>query len=251
MKLSKFVIGVKPQRRMFRVTSLSGQIVDQVMDALGNGDLPDDYFTQALRSTDNSLVRLSDEKGVNSLRVDTESVIFTKDHYETKSRIDIEDALSEFQFLWRACQSVLHVEDVRRIGMVGEYRIEPSGNPSAALLRHLTQITTRGHVAKFHLQFESHALTTGDSGLPDVKSSDFWNTIETYYDSELDSERSREGEATAMLDIQRYYMPLLEGNIAEEIRKLKKRYDEQIGQVKDRLTTLDLLTQHRELNVAE
>lgn len=241
-KLCKLVIGVKPAKRMFRITSLSGEIVDGLIESVDEKNLPDDYYTKVARSPDGSSIRLVDDKGTNALTIDTENIIFVKDGYEDQARVNIDECLSEFQQIWDACQVVLKVRNIRRIGMVGEYRIIPSSsNASAALLRSLTKFERSGHVAKFAMQFETHALTTGAAGLPDVKTSDFWNTIETYFDSVLDSQHSDEGQITAMLDVQRYYAPFLNGNIPDETRKLRKRYDEATKQLNERLTKLGLI----------
>jgi len=224
------------------------------MDVVGGQVLPDEYFTRVRRSSDSSSITMMDEKekAVNSLTVDTDNVVFTKDHYVKSGRIDFNDVFREFQAIWQACDAVLKVRDIRRIGMVGEYRIVPPNNPSAALLS-FTHIEARGVPAKFQMQFESRVLTTGDSGLPDVKTSDFWNTIESYYDSALDTEHSEEGQITAMIDVQRYYMPLLDGNVPDDVRKLKRRYDDVVRQIGDRavIKSLELETRSEHVEQAE
>ncbi|HEX5093796.1 MAG TPA: hypothetical protein VFV84_14000, partial [Burkholderiales bacterium] len=175
---------------------------------------------------------------------------FTTDHYERGNRVDFDDVFKEFDLLWRACDSVLKVRDVRRVGIVGEYRITPTKNPSAALME-FTRLAPRGIPAKFQLQFETRMLTTGASGLPDVKTADFWNTIESYYDSELDQEHADSGQITAMLDVQRYYMPLLNGNVPDELRKLKRRYDEVVRGVSERDVIQQLSSQERQAEHVE
>ena len=241
-KLLKVVIGVKPAKRMFRVTSLSGEVLDALIESVGEKHLPDDYYTQATRSSDGSYIRLADADDINILSVDTENIIFTKDHYDKDIRINFDDAQKEFQQVWDACQSVLKVRNIRRIGIVGEFRIDPiESNPSLSLLSKLTRFERQGHVAKFSMQFETRHLTTNDKGLPDVKASDFWNCIETYYDSELDADHSNGNQITAMLDVQRYFTPLLNGNVPEEVRKLRKRFEDITHQMKDRLEKLGLM----------
>lgn len=240
-RLCKLVIGIRPAKRMFRIMSISGAIVDALVDSVGEKDLPDDYFTRVTRTPDGAFIRLTDANDVNVLSVDTENIIFTKDYYEEKAHINFDDVQKEFRQVWDACQAVLKVRNIRRIGMVGEYRVTPkTGNSSAALLEHLTKLEARGHPAKFMMQFENRSLVTGAAGLPDVKTSDFWNTIETYYDSALDTEHSEEGQITAMLDVQRYFAPHLNGGVPDEVWKLRKRFDDATKQMTDRLAKLGL-----------
>jgi hypothetical protein len=242
VKLCKLSIGVKPSRRMFRITSLAGEIVDEILDLMEDKNLPADYFTRVIRAVDGSSFRLADQKNKNWVSVDTENILFVNDHYDEGSGIHLDPLLKEFNQVWEACNGALEVRNIRRIGMVGEFRFEAnSKNPTAALLNHLTRLDRQGHVSKFALQFETHALTTGENGLPDVKTSDFWNTIESYYDSVLDTEHAEEGYVTAMLDVQRYYMPLLSSSVADEVHKLRKRFDTSAKHMFERLTKLGLM----------
>lgn len=93
--------------------------------------------------------------------------------------------------------------------MVCEYRTpSKTALPSKDLLEELTKLEPIGYPAKFQLQFEHRHPITNATGVPDFRTDDFWNIIESYYDGEIDAYHSATRQINLMLDVQRYYNPL-------------------------------------------
>lgn len=223
MRIKKITIGIQPSQKMFRVSSLHGSIVDSVLSLRGTKPITDEYYTEISRSTEQGSIRLKNDAEGNTLIVDLSNVVFVKDVYKSDKQLDIDDAFKEFRLIWKQVNDLLHVRDVRRIGVVGEHRIPVQNSSSATLLKSLTSISVASHPAKFILRFEERRLTT-TGGIPDFKKDDFINVIRDYYDSEMDSDQPEEKHVNINLDVQRYYSPLFNGNIFDEAERVHQQF---------------------------
>lgn len=216
MRIKKFTLGIRPSQKMFRVSSLHGSLVDSVLGLRGTKPIGDEYYSEISRSAEPMTIQLRSEEQGNTLTVDLDNIVFSKDLYNSEKRFDIDEVLDEFRAVWKQVNEVLHVKDIRRIGVVIEHQLAVKENPSAALLKKLTSITAGEHAAKFMLHFEER-YRTSKGGIPDFKKDDFINVIRDYYDSERDADHPTDGHINANLDVQRYYSPLLTGNVFDEI----------------------------------
>lgn len=119
---------------------------------------------------------------------------------------------------------MLHVRNIRRIGIVAEHQIPAKdAKASEALLGTLTSITSAGHPAKFILKIEDRRFPT-KGGIPDFKKDDFINVIREYYDSDVDADHANDGHINANIDVQRYYSPLFNGNVFDEVTVLQRLF---------------------------
>lgn len=223
-QIRKATVGVRPLKKMFRVSSLGGSIVDAVLDMRGD-TISDDYFTEVATSArPNPVVRISSAKLGNSLQITNEDITFTKDFYNTGKRFHFDDFLKEFRLIWQTVDAYLKVRKIRRIGFVCEHRFsfDKTGS-SNLLLSTLTTMQQGGYTERFMLNFESRTLINGER--PDPEKADFVNTICSAYDSSLDAENKEEGAFNLNIDVQRYFAPVMEGKVADEFLKLyNKQY---------------------------
>lgn len=224
VQFKKIIIGIRPAQKMFRVSSLYGSIVDEVLSSRTDKRLGADYFTGVSKLVDQPGVRLTNESLGNTLQIDSENVVFIKDYYTSEKAVDLDALLDEFVFLWEVVDKTLQVRDVRRIGIASEHQIQVAdGHASAALVGNFTNIPAPVHAAKFQLQMEDRRMTTNKVGLPDFKKDDFINVIHHYYDSSLDVEHPSSGGINITLDVQRYFYPLLKSKISDEVLALFKK----------------------------
>ena len=198
-----------------------------------------DYFG-ALRTNDarDSVTLVSEDPG-NSLTVNIQDVIFTKDSYETGRPVNLEKAAKEFAELWGVVDSILHVKAIRRIGIVGETRIEDVDSPSLLLLQSLTTLQNPNHSAKFRLHYEER-LPTLEGLAPDIESDDFKNIIYSFYDSSLDSVHAEDNAVSFTLDFQRYYTPPISRDILKQVEKLSPEFESKWNSFSDHLTKLGI-----------
>lgn len=225
IRISKLVLGIRPSQKMFRVESLAGSAIDAILAARSDKTLGDDYFTSVGKAADRSSYRLFNEDQGNVLQIEEANVVFTKDVYLDEQHIDLEDVLAEWRLLWKHVNGVLAVRDIRRIGIVAEHQFKPpNGTASGRLFEGLAAIPRPQHPGKFMLQFEDRRPTTNKVGLPDPTKDAFINVIQHYYDSELDTEHATSGFINANLDVQKYFSPLFNGNIFDEIDVLLKLF---------------------------
>jgi hypothetical protein len=226
-KIRKLVIGVRPVSKMFRLQSLSGLVIDTILSARGAKPFDDEYYSMI--ETNNSIgsFRLFNNKLGNSLHVDESNVLFMKSAYECDTNLRPDKMLDEFSAIWSLINKILKINDIRRIGIVGEHQIHiEKKNPSKILMGSLTNISVPQHPSKFHLKYEERRPTK--EGLaPDILKSDFININYDYYDSEIDVDHSTIDSLNANLDVQRYYSPLLSSNVADEVKKLHKIFSEE------------------------
>ncbi len=222
LRINKFLIGIRPASRMFRVPSVVGLIIDAILAERGEKVLNDEYYTEVASNHDKSNYSLRNEEQGNILRIDLENVIFIKDYYSSKKQFNFKKVINEFSYIWKTINYYLKLKDVRRIGIVAEHQFEiDSQNVNEKLLHLLTNFDgfDLKHPAKFMLRFENRHPTK--EGLaPDVDKSDFINVIYSIYDGELDQEHPAKKRINVNIDVQRYFSPLLTSNIPDEVMKL-------------------------------
>ncbi len=228
MHLKKLLIGVRPAQRMFRVASLMGNVVDEVLALRGGGNFDDQYYSQVTRNHDHGFVQLVGDKGRNKLRLDQEGLVFSRAIYDAEGiELHADKVVSEFLEVWKRANDVLKIRDIRRIGLIGECRIEVESDDIASrlLMPALTMLEVPENPKKFHLHFEKTAHTKSKVGVPDQNTDDMSNVIIDIYDATADSDFPSNKAINVNFDVQRYYTPLFNGGIAVELQKLKKQMD--------------------------
>lgn len=237
-KILKATVGVVFSERMFRLTTLSGALTDELLalrgKAIGSGS-----FKTVGKDSHNSNLRLyNDDEGV-FLTINLESITFTRDLYDSESHFDFKSFLNEFRVIWDSANSLLQFPSIRRIGFVTEQRMQAGSDSNKVLVEKLTTLKFAGFPAKFHLTFEDR-INVGHGGLPDPTKDDFINIIRAYYDSALDTEHPIPDAINANLDVQRYYSPHLKAKPFDEIINLKKEYDKAAVKFNAELTGLGM-----------
>lgn len=226
MQYHRFVIGVLLNKRMFRLSSSGGLLVDEIL-ALKDSEalFGEEYFTQIGMSSnpDDLHVTFTDEYKCNNLIVKSDQIIFKKTAQDDNAAVSPDKAHREFETLWKKIDAVLKLPAARRIGIVAEFRISESKPSSAAneLIKNLLTIKAPEHSGRFQLTYEDRQLKP-DGGIPDKESDDYWNTIYTYYLSERD-ETPEEGKINANIDVQKYFNPA-KTNVLGELKKVKERF---------------------------
>ncbi|TDP63243.1 hypothetical protein DES47_105247 [Roseateles toxinivorans] len=230
----KFTIGVQPFAKMFRVYGKGGEVVDAVLRLRTKG-LHDDFFSEVVVSNDRTAFRLSSEDQLNSLQLTDENFTFTKDYYEANTSFDFKKVLDEFRLIWSAVNAVLNIQDVRRIGMVAEYRYSAETKSASGWLREkLTKLETQLLTEKFQLRFEERAPAS-DGLAPDPKKADFINYIYNFYDASMDASHPSPGSIDVNLDVQRYFAPVINSSVPDEILKLHKHFEKAEGHLDDKV----------------
>jgi hypothetical protein len=220
----KFTIGVLPFAKSFRMRGLGGVATDNVLRLRGKS-LSDNFFTDVGTGAERNSYRLSSEDDTNVLQLTQESITFTKEYYGSTTSFDFKKVLEEFRLIWGAVDGVLKTFDIRRIGIVSELQYAvPDGTPSAWLRSKLTTIPTNAGTDKFSLRYEEREYAK-DGRLPDPKKADFLNSIYSIYDSALDADRPLAGFVNVTVDVQRYFTPLHNGNVGDEVLKLKQHLE--------------------------
>ena len=222
-KISKATVGILFSERMFRLSSLSGVLTDDLLALRGKTIAPDSFETIG-RDVHNFNLRLYNEAAGSYLNISVESITYTRDLYDSEAHFDFDAFLDDFKAIWDAFDARLKVPGIKRIGFVTEQRFQAGNNSNKLLVDSLTTLKTNGFPAKFHLSFEDRK-NVGVGGLPDPTKDDFLNIIRTYYDSLIDVEHPEADSINANLDIQRYYSPIIKAKPFDEIIKLKKEYD--------------------------
>lgn len=225
MKLKKLTIGVRPQVTIFRVSSLGGLIADKILDSRNTKNLTEDYFTLVQRSPEIGTINLTDKDQTHNLLIGQNDINFTKDYYDTNNSIDVKEFIKEFHYLYGIVNEILKLNDVRRIGLAGEYRFEVKDiTASEFLIRNITGFDTN-IPAKFNLRFEDR-YPSNDKEKFDIKTSEFINVIHDYYDSVIDQHKE-EGHINCNIDVQYYYAPPIKSVTTGELNKIINKYKEE------------------------
>lgn len=240
MKPLKMSIGIRPSRAMFRFSTLGGSLIDEILTYTEKSKNSKKLFKHVEQDGDKSHFRLVGDSC--SLFVGIHDVQYSVDHYESKSAIEINAEVDRFISLFSTANSSLKMRDIRRIGMVCEYQVpSKTALPSRDLLEEFTKFEPIGYPAKFQLQFEHRHPIASPTGAPDFRTDDFWNIIESYYDAEMDAEHSTTRKINLMLDVQRYYNPLLEDKVDSAIRSLADKYNKQFSTFSEKAKSLGVV----------
>jgi len=224
---------------MFRFSTWAGSLVDELLSSAERSKTTKGLFKTVEQAADKSHFRLIGER--HSLFAGTRDVQFSADYYELDSSLDVDAEIERFISLFSVVNATLKIRDIRRIGIVCEYRLpSKSEQPSRELLENVTQFQPEGFPAKFQLQFEQRHPITAATGIPDFRTEDFWNVLETYYDGEMDDDHSAKHEINLMLDVQRYYAPLLEEKIDAAIRAVGEKYKKQFALFSEKARSIGL-----------
>ena len=210
----KFSIGVQPFTKMFRMLGVAGSACDAVL-RLRSKTLADDFYKEMGWSADRTACKLSNGTLGNVLTFTEETVVFTKDCHENGKTFSFEKTMAEFKIVYAALNAILNIQDIRRIGMVAEYRLAVGGqSPSAWLREKLTTNQSTLVTDKFFMKYEEREFAA-DGHAPDPKKADFINYIYQFYDSSLDTEHAKPGFVDVVLDVQHYFAPLVNASVAD------------------------------------
>jgi len=243
MVLNKVVIGVLFNKKSFKLASLGGIVIDDVLALReSNKKLSNDFLTKFSSSNDasNLHVKFVDEKGINTLSIQSEQFVFTKATSNEGGAVSLDKAIEEFEILWKAANKTLDFPDTRRIGIVGEFNIKANSETSASnqLISTLLKWSPPNHSGHFSLEFEDRELHT-DGSVPDKKSADYWNSIYSFYPSDEDRDLPQKGKINANLDLQKYYNPAKSDPI-RELQIVKKKFTSKKSDFKEKVKELGL-----------
>ena len=219
LPISKLTAGVRVARLMMRVTSKWGEGFD-ALGGLSDSPLEISVFTNPSSASFSDQYRAEFPTDRLQLLIGVSDIVLQT---TGSASVKPEKFMERFEQLWTTINRHLQVTDIRRLGLVAEYRRNQQES-SAHLVRNLTRMPTEGFPAKFLLNFERR-LPTITGARPDPKSSDFVNLIYQIYDSVRD-ETPEEGAFNANLDVQRYYDPLLQEGVPEQLRALYRKHFE-------------------------
>ena len=244
MTPNKYVIGFKFNKKMFRLESLKGSLMDAIIELRDKNKehLNADYFTQIKTSTgdDNLHIILTDVEDENRLTISYDQFIYAKTSSNSDSSVSIERTIKEFELLWKTSNKILHFPSVRRIGFVVEYRVKEKSADSASsdLINAVLKFPTSGHSSYFNLRFEDRELNSSGA-VPKKETADFWNKIYSFYNSDLD-ENPEHGKFNVNLDLQKYYNPA-KSDPLKELMVVRNRLANEKKKLKDELINMGLI----------
>jgi len=228
---------------MFRLPSVGGLAIDELLKVcesekkIGYG-----YFNQvstpATKEGEYSISIINDKK-TNNLAILPDQVVFKKTSNTYSSAINVEKAIDEFQLLWRAANKIIGFPEIRRIGLVGEYRLKERkpGDAGLQLIESLTKFNAPESCGRFHLTFEERNLKS-NGGVADKDIDDFWNQINSFYISDID-ETPEKGMINANIDVQKYFNPAKKDPM-KDLGIVKERYLQRKKTFKEDLMAMGL-----------
>ncbi len=242
MILHRVTIGILLNKKMFRLSSVGGVLTDEILTLKdSSSDLGKEFFTKVTSSNniDEIHVTFLNDDESNRLHVQTDQFVLRKTATDEGASVSVEKAIHQLEVLWKKTDKIIKLPEIRRIGIVAEYRSEENKEDSAAneLISSFLTVSPPKHSGRFQLTYEDRELNT-DGSIPDKESGDFWNTIYTYYLSEKD-ETPESGKIVASIDVQKYYNPA-KSNLAGELKNVKKRFVENKSKFKASLKKMGI-----------
>lgn len=241
MYLYRFVIGIHFNEKMFRLQSVGGLVIDSILK-LRDTEIKNDYFTKvstSLTRENEYTISLIDDSGENIIVISPEQFVFKKKSITEGSTVNVIKAIEEFQILWKTANKIILFPASRRIGFVGEIRINErkSGDSGLQLIQAITKFNSPASCGRFHLTFEDRELTK-EGKLANVDSDDFWTKHLSFYNSEID-ETPEKGKINANIDVQRYFNPAKVDPL-KELNAIKSRFTEEKTKFKNQLKNIGL-----------
>ena len=225
--VTKISIGVQPVRKMFRLGTLHGVLVDDLISIKAPDSQSGYYFEQVITNASEEGFSLRDEDETHMLVVKIDNIVYTQDYIKSDLKYYKKEFLSNFESVWSKVHGSLAVSNIRRLGIIAEAEMESeNSNISKYLIENLTKIKIGAFPAKFSLKYEERQPTK-EKVTPDIKKDDLTNTIVQI--REVKSRKS-ETESTVIalsVDSQRYYAPTLEtgSKVLKEVRSLFESFD--------------------------
>jgi len=240
MKLLKLSIGIVPARTMFRVSSLGGLAIDELLkSASSKTNSNADIYENIEQDSTGLTFRLTGR--LKNLSIGHRNIAYTADHYDATEAIKFHDEVESFKKQLKVINGVIHLSDITRIGIVCEYRVDKEiASPSADLLEKITKFQPVEYPGKFLYQLEHRHHITNKVGVPTINRDDFWNVIESIYDSESDANHSKKGKINLTLDVQRYYYPMMNGNIGDGVTAVATQYEKRFDVFTQKLKKIAL-----------
>ncbi|WP_345985981.1 hypothetical protein WCX49_02395 [Sulfurimonas sp. HSL-1656] len=223
MVLSRVVIGVMLNKRLFRLSSIGGLVIDALLDLETKKGHP--FFSEIgyTGSKENDYtISLRGQDGRYSLTITQDQFILKKTSLD-ENPVNIPNVISDFDVFWKAANKIISFPSIRRIGFVGEHQIDLDEKKRNEMMQKFVTFSVPDYLGKFQLTFENRRLTTSGD-IADKLVDDFWNTIYTIYLSEQD-ETPTENKLNINIDVQRYYNPAKTDPI-KEINNIKAKYIE-------------------------
>ena len=244
MKMHTFIVGIHLNVNMFRLVSLAGTLIDEILSVKENNSKNENnYFNKFSSSiqSDNIFVSFINEEKTQHLIIKPDQFILRKTSFDSNFVIQTEKTLSEFELLWEKTDEIIKFPAIRRIGLVAEYRFDEKKPDSAAndLIKSLLVIKPPVYSGRFQLTYEDRKLKE-DGSIANHEDDDFWNTIYSFYLSNSD-ENPEEGKINANIDVQKYYNPA-KSNPLGELHKVKKQFITEKSRFKQKLIELGLVT---------
>ncbi len=222
-KILKATLGIAFSSPMFRLSTYSGQLADELLKLRGKS-VPDEYFATVGRDQQNSTLSLfSNDKGV-FFNISQADITYTHDLYSSEEDFSFDAFFKQLQAIWTTTNNILKLPTITRIGYVTEQRYILGSKSNNLLIEKLTSLKPNGFPARFLLTYDER-FNAGHGGLPDPTKDDFINIIRSYYDSSLDIHHPEQNAINANLDVQRYFSPHFSGTPFDEIMKLMKEYE--------------------------
>ncbi|MCD4743705.1 MAG: hypothetical protein K8R67_14680 [Desulfobacteraceae bacterium] len=218
IEIKHFVIGLRPSSKLFRLPSVAGLIIDEILAKRGTNVISDEYYSKIAADNGKEYYELHNRKLGNSLIFTVSDIIFKKSYYKNSSSFSHKKVISEFKELWAIIDKHLKIVDIRRIGIAVQHRFDDN-DACKTLIKSFTNFEDMKHPAKFRLHFENrHSTPAGNA--PDVKKDDFVNVIYDFYESGISNEHPSKKAFNANLDVQRYYSPLVKSKVTEQVDKV-------------------------------
>lgn len=241
MQLNKVVIGVRFSKKSFKLSSLSGIVIDDILALRETNKRFGSNFLNKFSSDldpSNLHVKFLDDKGIYSLIIQPDQIAYIKSADTDTASVNVEQTIKDFEILWKTANKILKFDDIRRIGLVGEFHIKAKSETSAPnqLIDALLNIEAPKFSGHFNLRYEDRDL--GLDG--DKNTADYWNTLYSFYPSELDVDFPVKGRINANMDVQKFYNPA-KSEPLRELRVIKDKFTEKKAKFKELNKTLGLV----------
>lgn len=236
-RAEKTTIGVLFGRNNFILQESLGAVSEAIIENMNGKVLPEEFFTEfALQQ--GSTLNMKSTNGLNMFHIDSGNLVYAKDCYGQPHTVDWDEVKADFTKIWGVVKKTTKILDIRRLGIVSEYRIKVPENTSGTLLHKFTKLPAEKSAGKFTLSYENRYPMNQNGG--EINEQDgFINVIEQFYDSTGDAQHSEKGFLNVTLDVQFYFGPVVSPNkCIEELLKLNgyfKKYEIALKEKLDKL----------------
>lgn len=211
MKIEQITIGLKFNRKMFRIQDMAGTLIDKILADKNINKNINPYFSLIslpIHTNEGDVGFLMKNKSTE-LTATHSQIIFTKTLNDDNGSLSFDSTAKEFGMILTIFDKAVESVEIRRAGVVFSFDLNGESDSASKCIKILTSFKdVKDQSDAFNLQFDEKYLTDDvkkESRGINLAVDDYINIIKTFSCNRVFGQADL--KTSASIDIQRYFNP--------------------------------------------